>query len=73
MLTLLLTIGSISIMFFARRKLARFPSILILAVLGILMNVGDGFLTYKNLCDREGIDCNFYIMKLANIAIPRLE
>jgi len=72
-LTLLLTIVSISVMFFARRKLARFPSILILAVLGILMNVGNGFLTYRNLCEKPEVDCGFYLMKLANITIPRLE
>lgn len=60
-------------MFFARRKLARFPSILILAVLGIVANLGDSFFTYKNLCERPGVDCSFYLMKLTNIAIPRLE
>jgi hypothetical protein len=50
LLTLLLTTLSIMVMFFARRKLARFPFILILAVLGIIANVNNSFLTYANLC-----------------------
>lgn len=60
-------------MFFARRKLARFPSILILAVVGLLANIRGSFLTYSSLCVWEGADCSFYLVNLKNVIIPRLE
>lgn len=72
-LTLSLTIISIGVMFFARRKLARFPSILVLAILGILINIKGNFLTYSDLCSWPDVDCTFYLVKLKNLVLPRLE
>jgi hypothetical protein len=60
-------------MFFARRKLARFPSILLLALIGLLANIKNSFLTYESLCSWSGVDCSFYLVNLKNVVIPRLE
>ncbi len=73
MLTLILTGVSIAVMFFARRKITRFPSILILALVGIVINIRGTFLTYEDLCAWDGADCEFYLLKLKNIILPRLE
>lgn len=50
--TLVLVIVITLLIFFLRRKLARFPSILIFALIGIILSyVITSFKTYRHLCE----------------------
>ena len=31
------------------------------------------FLSYQNLCGRDKVDCNFYIIKMENLLAPKIQ
>lgn len=69
-LTLLITIVLIVILFLLRNKLDKVPFIAVVVILGMLINWKHTFLNYEDLCKYEGVDCKFYIVKLANMVPP---
>ena len=75
-MTLILTAILTILIFFMRRKLARFPSILIFVLIGVLVNFTGTFKSYNDLCEYKSngitVNCNFYIIDLNKITIPRL-
>lgn len=60
-------------MFVLKERLAKIPFIGVLLILGIGINWSHYFLSYEDLCKVEKVDCNFYVLKLENIAIPHLK
>lgn len=72
-ITLALTVLSIVLMFVLKERLAKIPFIGVLLILGIVINWSHYFLSYEDLCKVEKVDCNFYVLKLENIAIPHLK
>jgi hypothetical protein len=55
-----------------RNKLNKFPFIAILVLFGVIINAGNYFKDYEDLCDYPDVDCNFYILKLENMVPPSI-
>lgn len=60
-------------MFLLRKWLAKIPVIAILVAVGILINWTHYFLSYQDLCGRDKVDCNFYIIKMENLLAPKIQ
>ena len=72
MLTLVLTIEALVIMLLMRGKLERIPLIGVVALIGILINLGHKFKSYSDICAMKEVDCEFKLIDSAKLKEPSL-